>query len=274
MKDVLNISRIQRFSVDDGPGIRSTVFLKGCNLRCRWCHNPENLEKHKVLQFKESSCLFCHMCERVCPSGAHKFTVEEHHVDRDLCVECGRCADVCPNHSLEMIGREERIDDIVNEVLKDRDYYKISGGGVTFSGGEPLLQSRSLAEALKICKEEGIHTAVDTAGNLPFSAFEDVMPYTDLFLYDVKCISEDRHKLFTGAPNSLILQNAKRLRDSHARMWIRTPLIPGFNMDKEELEKIRFFVSDVLGVEHHDELPYHNYGEGKYNMLGMSPTIY
>ncbi len=269
MDERLNISRVQRFSVDDGPGIRSTVFMKGCNLRCRWCHNPENLTAEPVLQFRESSCLRCRLCADICPSGAHVFTGRLHSLDRGKCIACGKCSAVCPNHSLEWIGRMAAVDEVVREVLKDRDYYEMSGGGVTFSGGEPLLQPKPLAAALQECKRRGLSTAVDTAGNVPFSAFEEIIPYTDLFLYDIKCISSALHKRHTAVSNERIMENAERLRERKVRMWIRTPLIPGFNEDEQELKKIREFVCQKLRPELHEELPYHNYGEGKYVMLGI-----
>lgn len=266
----LNISKIQRFSVDDGPGIRTTVFLKGCNLRCQWCHNPENLVSRPVLQFKETSCVYCHFCEKVCPTQAHVFSNEGHIIKRERCIGCGACANVCLNHSLELLGSEMLLEEIIEELLKDCDYYKTSGGGVTFSGGEPLLQAKALSKVLKECKNAGLHVAVDTAGNVPFENFEMILPYTDLFLYDIKCISPEIHKKYTGSTNELIIENAKKLRENNVNMWVRTPVIPGFNTNESEMKAIRKFVTEVLQVKRHEELPYHNYGEGKYKMLGMT----
>ena len=274
MSITLNISKIQRFSVDDGPGIRSTVFLKGCNLRCRWCHNPENLTALPVLQYKESACIGCRSCAAVCEREAHIFSEEGHRIDRRRCAGCGKCVEVCPNRALELLGHEEKLEDLLTELMKDQDYYRVSQGGVTFSGGEPLLQAEALARTLEECKRMGLHTAVDTAGNVPFSCFEAILPYTDLLLYDIKCITPELHERFTGVPNGQILENGEKLREKGARMWVRTPVIPGFNMEETELSKIRRFVAERLKPEQHEELPYHDYGAGKYQMLGMKAETF
>ena len=271
---LLHLGRIQRFSVDDGPGIRTTVFLRGCNLRCRWCHNPENLSTVPVLQYKEDTCLLCGHCAAVCLEGAHIFKSSMHTIDRTACVHCGKCETVCPNKTLELIGRRAQAAEILDIVKRDMDFYKFSGGGVTFSGGDPMLQADALREVLRACKELGIHTAVDTAGCIPFEAFEKVLPYTDLFLFDIKCIDATLHKAYTGVSNELILENAQKLDACGANIWIRTPVIPGFNDDAEEQSMIDEFVRSLLHVKRHDKLPYHDYGVGKYRMIGMDAEIF
>lgn len=239
------IFNIQRFCIHDGPGIRTTVFFKGCNLRCAWCHNPESQSPYKETMFYEEKCIGCGRCKSnsdfVCLSGA-----------RELC------------------GKEYTIDDVLAEVIKDKSFYENSGGGVTFSGGECMLQIDFLLELLKKCKENGIHTTVDTAGHIHWVDFEKIMPYTDLFLYDIKSMDTDAHKKYTGAGNELILDNLARLLKSNAEVCVRVPVIPSVNDTEEEMQKIRLFFEEHGYPESIELMPYHSMGEGKYEALGKS----
>ena len=192
---------IQRGSYVDGPGIRTTVFFKGCNLDCKWCHNPESKSADRQMLFYSDKCTGCGKCVSVCPNKGKK------------CELCGKCALFCPRDARKLCGREYGIEEVMRELLRDKCFYENSGGGVTFSGGECMLQIDFLSEILRECKTEGIHTAVDTAGNVPFSYFERILPFTDLFLYDIKAISAEKHKEGTGADNARILENAKRLSE-------------------------------------------------------------
>lgn len=272
MADLPFISTLQRFSLDDGPGIRTTVFFKGCNLRCAWCHNPECIIPGATLQFLEGSCTGCGKCAAICPQGVHAITPEGRHLlDRSRCIACGKCAYGCPHTALNLIGRRYEPEELVKQLLKDRKFYETSGGGVTFSGGEPMLHPEYLAEVLRLCKEAGLHTAVDTAGCVPFESFQTVLPYADLFLYDIKLWDEEKHKQATGVSNRRILENLRLLTDAGGTAFIRTPVIPTYNAESEELRRIADFLA---GLPHRERvlliqlLPYHNYGVGKYASLG------
>jgi len=247
------IFHIQRFSLYDGPGIRTTVFLKGCNLRCLWCHNPESQERGREVLFHRARCVGCGKCAGVC---AHPF-------DLPACTACGKCVDVCFHDAREVCGREISADELFDEIVKDKDFYETSGGGVTFSGGEPLLQADFLCEMLKRCREAGISTAVETAANVPFSVIERVLPYLDLVICDVKAYSAEKHKRGTGVGNHVILANAAKLRDSgETDVLFRTPYIPGYNED--EIGAIASFVFP----RKLELMPYHGMCGAKYASLG------
>jgi len=244
---------IIRNSYVDGPGIRTAVFFKGCNLHCAWCHNPESQSmKHQMLIYKDK-CIGCGRCEKVCVN--------------ETCIYCGKCELYCPADARKICGREYDADEILREVLRDVDYYNTSGGGVTFSGGECMLQVDFLEEILRKCRENGVHTAVDTAGHIPFERFERIMPYTDLFLYDVKCFDSAKHKRYTGVGNELILENLRKLFDVGAKVWIRIPVIPGVNDSRDEMERIKRLIGNR--AEKIELLPYHTMGDNKYLALGM-----
>jgi len=248
---------IQRGSLVDGPGIRTTVFFKGCNLRCAWCHNPESQSSQPQMMFYEDMCIGCGKCKEVC--------------QHETCILCDRCELFCLKGARKVCGREYRVDEVVAEVLKDTCYYANSGGGVTCSGGECMLQIDFLLEVLKQCKTHGIHTAVDTAGAVAWESFERIMPYTDLFLYDIKCLDQEKHKQYVGTGNDLILKNLRKLLESGARVWIRIPVIAGVNDDVEEMVKIKAFLKECKEVEKIELLPYHALGEHKYRALEMEP---
>lgn len=267
------ISNIQRFSVDDGPGIRTTVFFKGCNLKCRWCHNPECIPAHPSLQFVEKSCAGCGRCIEVCPREVHSIVGPRHLVKYTSCVACGKCVDACLSDALSIVGKVYDPDALLDILKKDMPYYARSGGGVTFSGGEPMLQLDYLQTMLQKCKESGLHTAVDTAGNVPYENFQQVMPYTDIFLYDIKLFDSEKHRDATAVPNERILSNLKQLTADGARVIVRTPVIMEINGDFKELEDIAGFLGSLSGIELVQLLPYHSYGVGKYETLGMTSKI-
>ncbi|MBQ7090738.1 MAG: glycyl-radical enzyme activating protein [Clostridia bacterium] len=250
---------IERNSYVDGPGIRTTVFFKGCNLKCAWCHNPESQSAKPQMMLFQNQCIGCGKCREICQN--------------ETCTLCGRCTLFCPADARKVCGKAYTVDEVFDEIIKDKAYYENSGGGVTFSGGECMLQIDFLYELLKKCKESGIHTAVDTAGHVPFERFEKILPYTDLFLYDIKLLDSEKHNRFTGVGNELILENLKKLFDTHATIWIRIPVIPGVH-DEEELQKIHDFVNHCGKPERIEHLPYHAMGEHKYAALGKEiPTF-
>ena len=236
---------IQRNSYVDGPGIRTTVFFKGCNLRCAWCHNPESQRAVPQMMFYKNRC-----------------------------TGCGRCSLFCPQDARDICGKEYTVDEVLKEVLEDKSFYKTSGGGVTFSGGECMLQIDFLEGILKECKKNGIHTAVDTAGHVPFELFERIIPYTDLFLYDVKCFDSDKHRQYTGVENQLILKNLKSLLAKSTPVWIRIPIIPTVNDTEEELQRIKEYLSSCGIPEKVELLPYHAMGEHKYTAVGKETQIF
>lgn len=253
---------IQRNSFVDGPGIRTTVFFKGCNLKCKWCHNPESQSPKKQMMLYTDKCISCGKCAEMCKSG-----------EKD-CVFCGKCELFCPTDARKICGKEYTPEEVLAEALKDKAFYENSGGGVTFSGGECMLQTEFLCEILKKCKENGIHTAVDTAGNVPWEYFEKVIPYTDLFLYDIKCFSEDRHIEGTGVSNKLIKENLEKLSKVFGGdIIIRIPIIPDYNDDEDELQKTADFLSG-MNILKTELLPYHAMGEHKYGALGTQHTEY
>ena len=246
-----NIFDIQRASFVDGPGIRTTVFFKGCNLRCRWCHNPESQSTKVQMMFYKNKCTCCGKCVAVCPNHM------------DSCDFCGKCVLYCPNDARQICGREYTVEALFDEIVKDKSFYESSGGGVTFSGGESMLQADFLCEIVKLCKENGIHTAVDTAGHVPWESFERVMPYTDVFLYDVKAYTDELHREGTGVSNRLILNNLTKLSKCFkGDIFVRIPVIPGFNGTDDEIGKIAAFVKG-LGITNVELMPYHRMGEHK-----------
>lgn len=253
---------IERNSYVDGPGIRTTVFFKGCNLRCAWCHNPESQSRAPQMMFYKNKCTGCGKCREKCPNALKK------------CDLCGKCTLYCPHDAREICGKKYTADEVLCEILKDKSLYDISNGGVTFSGGECMLQIEFLTEILKACKENGIHTAVDTAGYVPHERFEQILPYTDLFLYDVKCFDSEKHKLYTGVGNELILENLKRLFKTGTPIWIRIPIIPSINDSEEELQRIKEYIFSFGSPKKIELLPYHSMGEHKYAAIGKEVQIF
>lgn len=271
------ISNIQRFSVDDGPGIRTTVFLKGCNLRCLWCHNPECIDPGITLQLIRQSCTLCGKCASKCQHGVHSFKMETgtHRMDRASCVACGECVYYCPASALSLIGKKWEPADLVAVLLKDWRYFG-EDGGVTISGGEPMLYPDYVAAVASLLKED-IDVCIDTAGCVPFESFEKVMPYVDHFLYDIKMWTESKHIEATGVSNKLILENLRKLCEAGASVIIRTPVIMEWNGDLAEFDEISRFLSNLHdsghGVDLIQLLPYHAYGVGKYDNIGKVNQI-
>lgn len=264
-----NIVEIKRFAVHDGDGIRTTVFFKGCPLKCLWCHNPETLSSKRQLAFYGHKCIGCKKCAEVC--DCHTFSENVHRIDRTKCTMCGNCVSLCPQSALEIFGAEMSTDEICKVLLKDIDFYKESGGGITLSGGECLLQSEACCEILKTMKQREINTAVDTCGFVPKSAIDQVMPYTDTFLYDIKAIDEDVHIKCTSQSNKIILDNLAYLDSCGVKSEIRIPYIPSYN--DNQIAKIAEFLSTLKNIVRVRVLPYHNYAASKYTALNLKNTL-
>ena len=278
---------IQGFSVQDGPGVRTTAFLKGCPLRCPWCHSPESQAFYPQLSWISMRCQGTELCEsrgmKACTKNAIELgetrldaktqePLQMIHVKRDLCDNCGDCAEVCYPNALFICGKDYTVDELCARLLQDRRFYKNSGGGITISGGECLYQPDFVVEVLKRMKAEGIHTAVDTTGYAKWEVVERVLPYTDLFLYDLKHMDSATHKAVVGVPNELILENAKKLAAAGAKMQIRIPVIPQFNNDEDNIRKTAEFCLELGdAVEVVQLLPYHNLGVTKYLRISDKP---
>ena len=263
------IFEVKRFAVHDGDGIRTTVFFKGCPLRCVWCHNPEGLLPQTQIAYYAHKCQNCGTCAELCAantlkSGAHVF-------DQTLCNGCGECARLCPAEAFTVYGREVTSDELLTTLLEDKPFYESSGGGITLSGGECLCQADFCAELLQKCKAEGLHTAVDTCGFVPRAALDKVMPYTDVFLYDLKAFDEDEHIRCTGVSNGQILENLRYLDAQGKKIEIRIPYVPHYNDD--QMEKIGAFLKTLQNVVRVRVLAYHNYAGSKYAALGMPQAL-
>lgn len=264
------IFNIMRFAVNDGPGIRTTVFLKGCPLACAWCHNPEGLTAAHEVAYRVDRCAHCGACIEACPEHALAEGPDGVHRDRDLCVACGTCAGACVTDARELMGRDITVAELMTEVLKDRVFYDESGGGVTFSGGEPLLQHEFLTGALTACGRASVHTAVETTGFTSWEKLRALIPLTGLFLYDVKVMDTERHRQFTGVTNVRILENLRALAATGAQVTVRVPLVPGVNDDEGNIRAIARFVADLGTVPSIHLLPFHGGASGKYRALGMA----
>ena len=262
------IFNIQRYSINDGPGIRTTVFLKGCRLNCFWCHNPEGIEPKLEIQINYFKCIGCRRCIGVCSYGARKIIDGELVYSREKCKLCGKCVDVCYAGATEWVGTIMTVEKVIEEIERDCVFYNQSGGGVTFSGGEPMLQIAFLKELLRNSKQKKIHTALDTSGYTNWGGFEEILPYTDLFLYDLKLIDEHQHKIATGVSNKLVLSNLINLSKKCARIIIRVPIIPKVNNSIGEITEIANFIKGLDYIELVELLPFHQLGSGKYENLG------
>lgn len=251
------IFNMEHGSLVDGPGVRLTVFFKGCNLRCSWCHNPESQSMDRERMFYRQLCIGCGSCR----------------CDKETCDFCGACALRCPVEAKKIVGEDVSAEDILTQILSDAPFYT-NGGGVTFSGGECMLQPDFLLLLLKKCREQGIHTAVDTAGCVPWESFEKTAPYTDLFLYDIKLMDPDLHRQYTGVDNRRILSNLGRLLKSGAKVWVRIPVIPGVNDSVAQMEEIKAFLEQYPKPQRIELLPYHAMGEGKYPALGKQAQCF
>jgi pyruvate formate lyase activating enzyme len=267
------IFNIMRFAVNDGPGIRTTVFLKGCPLHCAWCHNPESMSPQPEVFLRDERCIRCGSCADTCTHQAVERTDGAFITLREKCAVCGDCVDVCAADAREIVGRDTTVQELVDEVERDRVFFDQSGGGVTFSGGEPLQQFEFLLAALEESKRRRIHTAVDTTGFTTPDILERVAAVTDLFLFDLKTMNDDVHRRFTGVSNALIVQNLQRLVNGKKNVIVRVPIIPGINDDDEALARTGAFVAELGGVSELHLLPYHEIGVHKYGRLGKDNPL-
>ncbi|MBW2595391.1 MAG: glycyl-radical enzyme activating protein [Deltaproteobacteria bacterium] len=271
------ILEIQRLSTEDGPGIRTTIFFKGCPLRCTWCQNPESISIRPQLQWTETACIGCGTCIDVCPENALTSGAEGITIDRHLCTSCEMCSRECPSAAMKMLGRAWNLEELIAEAIKDRVYFEKSGGGITLSGGDPAMQANFAALLLKSLKEEGIHTALDTSGQCAQDVLGALLPHVDMVLYDIKEIDPDRHREFTGVSNEKILDNLVylcRYMETHetpADLWIRTPVIPGATAYEENIRGIGRFIASRLGnsVSRWELCSFNNLCSSKYERLDM-----
>ncbi len=267
------VSTIQRYSIDDGPGIRTTVFLKGCQLRCPWCQNPETKNQFTEIYFRAANCIGCGKCVEICPVESAISLTSDQRINRQLCIRCMKCTEVCPSRALEAVGRIMTVSEVMDEVIRDVPFYNTSGGGLTVSGGEPALQGAFTTELLKRAKMQGINTCIETNGYAKSEVWKRMLPYLDLILLDIKHMDPVIHEIFTGVSNELILNNARDLA-SQVEIIIRVPLIPGFNDSGQFIEELGKFLFSIPRIKEVHLIPVHGYGSSKYVMLGKKEDIY
>jgi pyruvate formate lyase activating enzyme len=260
---------IKRYAIHDGPGIRTTVFMKGCPLACRWCHNPEGIEPQPFVAYKNDRCIRCGECVDSCPEQALCLEPEGIVPSDSPCTSCFTCSEVCPAEAREKVGRQLTAGELLGEIQKDIPFYDTSGGGVTFSGGEPLMQAEFLIELLKLCGAEHIHRAVDTSGYASSDTLMAVAEHSDLILYDLKVMDSGKHERFTGLPNHLILDNLRHLAGKPVDLIVRIPLIPGVNDDVQNLDCTGSFLKRLAGAVKVQILPYHDFQNAKYDRFEM-----
>jgi pyruvate formate lyase activating enzyme len=262
-----SIFDIKRYAINDGPGIRTAIFFKGCPLECWWCHNPEGQSSKPQLMFRSNRCNASKACLEVCPKNAIHWEGGSI-TDWDTCDDCGKCAEICYAGAREIVGRIVSVNQLIEEIEKDISFYDQSGGGVTFTGGEPLFQREFLYETLIACKNLGIHTTVDTCGYSSWDGFEIISPYVDLFLYDLKLMDESRHLQYTAVSNRIILDNLQKLSREKAHIIVRIPIIPGVNDDSRNIKLSAEFLSHLPHLDEVELMPYHEIGLDKYTALG------
>lgn len=263
------ITDIQRFSLNDGPGIRTTVFFKGCNMRCEWCHNPETISHKKEIMFYSNKCIGCGRCFNVCPLGVHKVLDGAHIIDREKCVACGKCVESCYAEALVFSARELTSDEVMREILQDEVYYIESGGGVTLSGGEVTCQKEFALEIVKKCNKNGIKTAIETNLLLPFEQIEELVSAVDLIMFDIKIFNSEEHKKHTGVSNAQILENVKRLDALGIPFIVRTPLIPRITDGEDNIEAIAKFIAPLKNLLYYELLNFNPLGASKYDSLAI-----
>lgn len=262
------VSNIQRFSLSDGDGIRTTVFLKGCNMKCEWCHNPETLSKNPELMFYETKCIGCGKCFEACPVNAHKLEDDKHVIDRALCTNCGKCAGVCYAEALVMCGKEMTAEDVMKEARQDMAYYKNSDGGVTISGGEVLCQKDFAKEICRACHNEGIKVAVETNLSFSFDYAKDLLLECDLIMCDLKIFDDDSHIEHTGVSNKAVLENIEKIDSLGIPVIVRTPLIPNVTDNAENISAIAGYIKGMKNLKRYEVLNFNPLGEGKYKSMG------
>ena len=263
------VFNIQKFCLQDGPGIRTTVFLKGCPLHCAWCHNPESHFEKSIVLYDKEKCVACGRCGETCQNRAHVFEIE-HTIDREKCISCGACVEVCGYDALELAGKEMTVDEVILEVLKDRAFYENSGGGLTLSGGEPLLQFDFSYELLRQARLNGINTCVETCGFASTEKIIKIAEVTDFFLYDWKLTDDRLHKEYTGVSNSLILKNLQMIDSLGAKIVLRCPIIPEINDTEQHFEGIARVANSLKNILRVEVEPYHSLGNEKYRKIGLS----
>jgi pyruvate formate lyase activating enzyme len=261
---------IQRLSTEDGPGIRTTVFFKGCNLACKWCHNPESISFERQKYWVSDKCIACRTCVEICPEKAVTFDENGLIIKEELCTFCLACREYCPGQAIEVKGEEMPVSTLAHELLKDKAFYDTSGGGVTLSGGEAALQTEYALDLLKCLKAANIHTALDTAGCYPYHILQTLLPYLNLVLLDIKVFDESRHKELTGVSNASILQNAQSLaKEQNVEIWVRTPIIPDCTDDDENIGQIGKFIAEHMpNISRWELLSFNNLSREKYRLLG------
>jgi pyruvate formate lyase activating enzyme len=264
------IFNIQLHSTEDGPGIRTSIFMKGCPMRCPWCHNPEGIKRSPELIWYETRCLGTGECLKVCPKQALNLTPDGIIIDRRLCDACGKCEAVCPASALEVVGKQYTVDDLADKALQDRVFYNKSGGGVTLSGGEAAIQADFSVALMTALKREGIHIALDTCGGAQWSSLQRLVNLSDLVLYDLKLMDSANHLKLTGIPLDLVLENARRIAQAGKPMWVRTPIIPGVNDTEENIRRTaRFIKIDLPTTQRYDLLAFNSTCASKYQRLGL-----
>jgi pyruvate formate lyase activating enzyme len=263
------IFNIQNYSIHDGPGIRTTVFMKGCQLKCIWCQNPESQKLQPELFFNAEACTGCGKCVKVCPKGAIEIVEGKSKTNRKLCGGIGKCAEICPNEARTLMGRTATAEEVFKEVNSDSIFYQRSGGGVTLSGGDPVAQPTFSISILKLCKNAGIHTAIETSGCTKWETLSKILEYVDLVLYDFKHMDSTKHKAHTGVSNAMILDNVKRIyHECHIPVLARVPVVSGYNDSVENINATAKFIANELGLDVKVHLlPYHRLGETKYERL-------
>jgi pyruvate formate lyase activating enzyme len=265
------IFEIERYATEDGPGIRSVVFFKGCNLRCQWCQNPESQSLRPQIMYYRNLCAACGRCVQACPRGAIREIAPLGYItDHQKCTVCGACVDACFSAARKIVGRRLSLDAIMEELRRDRLYYEQSGGGVTFSGGEPLLQPKAAAELARRCRSEGIHTALETAGHVPWRDIEDLLPWLDLMYFDLKHIDSEAHRRHTGVPLELILENLRRVSECDENLIVRIPVVPGVNATQQTMSRMFAFLAEKTQARCVELLPFHRLGLSKYEGLGLA----